>query len=326
MQAIVFDRPGDESVLKLAETPAPDLRPGCIRIAVRAAGVNRADLLQRRGGYPPPEGASPLLGLECAGEVVEVASDVASWEPGDRVMALLAGGGYASEVVVHAGSAMPVPERLSDVEAAALPEVMLTVYRNVFQLGALPEGGSVWVHGGGSGIGTATIGMVRNLGGICVVTAGSREKCERCLELGADAAANYNEDDFVEVAKQATEGRGVDVVLDSIGAPYLERNLACLAIEGRLVLIGLMGGAKTEISLATLLLRRLQVIGSTLRALPEAVKADIVNGFLVSFEEALESGALSPVIDRVLPLADAAEAHRVMQASSHFGKIVLEVG
>jgi NADPH:quinone reductase-like Zn-dependent oxidoreductase len=168
--------------------------------------------------------------------------------------------------------------------------------------------------------------MVRNLGGICVVTAGSREKCERCLELGADAAANYNEDDFVEVAKQATEGRGVDVVLDSIGAPYLERNLACLAIEGRLVLIGLMGGAKTEISLATLLLRRLQVIGSTLRALPEAVKADIVNGFLVSFEEALESGALSPVIDRVLPLADAAEAHRVMQASSHFGKIVLEVG
>ena len=326
MQAIVFDQPGDESVLKLGDAEPPLLRPGSIRIAVRAAGVNRADLLQRRGGYPPPPGASPLLGLECAGEVVERAADVSSWELGDRVMALLPGGGYASEVVVDAGSAMPVPEALSDAEAAAIPEVMLTVFRNVFQLGGLADGGSLLVHGGGSGIGTAAIGMLNVVGGTCVVTAGSREKCQRCLELGAAAAANYNEEDFVEVAKQATGGRGVDVVLDSIGAPYLERNLASLAPEGRLLLIGVMGGAKAEISLATLLLRRLQVIGSTLRALPEAVKADIVNGFLVGFEEALESGELAPVIDCVLPLGDAHEAHRIMQASRHFGKIVLEIG
>ena len=326
MQAIVFDQPGDESVLKLADAESPPLRPGSLRIAVRAAGVNRADLLQRRGAYPPPPGASPLLGLECAGELVECASDVAGWQLGDRVMALLPGGGYASEVVVDAGSVMPIPERLSEVEAAAIPEVMLTVYRNVFQLGGLAAGGSVLVHGGGSGIGTATIGMLKTVGGTCVVTAGSAEKCRRCLELGAAAAANYNEDDFVDVVKEATGGRGVDVVLDSIGAPYLERNLASLAMEGRLVLIGVMGGAKAELSLASLLLRRLQVIGSTLRTLPEAVKAEIVAGFLGTFGKALQSGELAPVIDRVLPLADAPEAHRIMQASRHFGKIVLEVG
>ncbi len=326
MQAIVFDQPGDESVLKLGDAEAPPLRPGSVRIAVRAAGVNRADLLQRRGAYPPPPGASPLLGLECAGQVVECASDVAGWELGDRVMALLPGGGYASEVVVDAGSVMPVPEPLSEVEAAAIPEVMLTVYRNVFQLGKLAAGGSVLVHGGGSGIGTATIGMLKVAGGTCVVTAGSAEKCQRCLELGAAAAANYNKDDFVDVVKKATGGRGVDVVLDSIGAPYLERNLASLADEGRLVLIGLMGGAQAELSLASLLMRRLQVIGSTLRMLPDAVKAGIVAGFLGTFGKALQSGELAPVIDRVLPLADAGEAHRIMQASRHFGKIVLEVG
>jgi putative PIG3 family NAD(P)H quinone oxidoreductase len=325
MQAIVFDQPGDESVLRLAEVDAPEMRDDGVRIAVRAAGVNRADLLQRQGGYPPPAGASPLLGLECAGEVIEVGSQVYGWDVGDRVMALLPGGGYASEVVVHEGSVLRVPEALSDTDAAAIPEVMLTVFRNVFQLGGLPDGGSVLVHGGGSGIGTATIGMLEAFGGSCIVTAGSAEKCERCLELGAIAAANYNEDDFVDVVKEATDGEGVDVVLDSIGAPYLEQNLASLALEGRLVLIGLMGGAKAEISLATLLLRRLQVIGSTLRALPEPEKAELVMSFLVTFGDALETGELAPVVDRVLPLAEAAEAHRVMKQSAHFGKIVLEI-
>lgn len=325
MRAIIFDEPGDESVLKVAEIDPPEMRADAVRIAVRAAGLNRADLLQRQGGYPPPPGASPLLGLECAGEVVEVGSDVRGFTTGDRVMALLPGGGYASEVVVHAGSVMRIPLQRSFAEAAAIPEVMLTVYRNVFQLGGLADGGSVLVHGGGSGIGTATIGMVGAVGGKCVVTAGSKEKCERCLALGAVAAANYNEDDFVEVAKQVTDGAGVDVVLDSIGAPYLERNLASLAMEGRLVVIGLMGGAKAEISLAVLLLRRLQVIGSTLRALPEAEKAALVAGFVEKFGAALDAGTLAPVVDRVLPLAEAAEAHRIMKASSHFGKIVLEI-
>jgi NADPH:quinone reductase-like Zn-dependent oxidoreductase len=188
VKAIVFDEPGDESVLGLAEAPAPAMRPGCIRIATRAAGVNRADLLQRQGGYPPPPGASTLLGLELAGEVAEVADDVSVWKPGDRVMALLPGGGYASEAVVHAGSVMRIPEGMSFVEAAALPEVMLTVYRNVFQLGALPRDGAALVHGGGSGIGTATIQLVKHWGAACIVTAGSPEKCQRCLDLGAEAS------------------------------------------------------------------------------------------------------------------------------------------
>ncbi len=326
MQAIVFEAPGDESVLKLADVAAPPLRPGCIRIATRAAGVNRGDLLQRQGLYPPPPGASQIIGLECAGDVAEVADGVSAWKPGDRVMALLPGGGYASEVVVDAGSVMPIPDHLSYPEAAALPEVMLTVYRNVFQLGALPKPGSVLVHGGGSGIGTATIQLVKAWGGTCIVTAGSAEKCGRCVALGADAAANYNEDDFVETVRQATDGRGVDVVLDSIGAPYLEKNLASLALEGRLLLIGLMGGARAEIGLGQLLGRRLQVIGSTLRALSEDTKAGIVEGFRSAFGAALESGSVGPVVDRVLPLGQAGEAHRVMKSSAHFGKIILEVG
>ncbi len=301
------------------------MRPGCVRIATRAAGVNRADLMQRQGHYPAPPGASEILGLELAGEVIEAGAGVAGWKPGDRVMALLPGGGYAAEAVVHAGSVMQIPAGLSFVEGAALPEVMLTVYRNVFQLGALPRDGAVLVHGGGSGIGTATIQLVKAWGARCIVTAGSPEKCRRCLELGADAAANYREDDFALVVREATDARGVDVILDSIGGPYLEKNLASLAVEGRLVLIGLMGGAKAEIPLGVLLMRRLQVIGSTLRALPDETKAGIVTGFLADFGDAIESGAVRPIVDRVLPLADAAEAHRVMKASDHFGKIILEV-
>lgn len=326
MEAIVLDEHGDESVLKLGDVPAPALRPGSIRIATRAAGVNRGDLLQRQGLYPAPAGASDVIGLECAGDVVAVADDVVGWSPGDRAMALLPGGGYASEAVVDAGSVMPIPDALSYTEAAALPEVMLTVYRNVWQLGELPRGGSVLVHGGGSGIGTATIQLVNAWQGTVIVTAGSSDKCQRCLDLGAHAAANYNDDDFVEVARQATEGRGVDLVLDSIGAAYLERNLACLALEGRLVLIGLMGGAKTEINLSGLMLRRLRVIGSTLRALSEEQKAGVVRGFEQTFGESLRSGIVRPIVDTVFPLAEAADAHRLMKASTHFGKIILEVG
>ena len=326
MQAIVVDAPGDESVLKLGDVSAPALRLGSIRIATRAAGVNRGDLLQRQGLYPPPPGASEIIGLECAGEVVAVADDVAAWKPGDRVMALLPGGGYAAEAVVAADSVMAIPDGLSYVEGAALPEVMLTVYRNVWQLGDLPVGGSVLVHGGGSGIGTATIQLVKAWQGTVIVTAGTAEKCQRCLDLGADAAANYNEDDFARVVEQVMEGHGVDLVLDSIGASYLAKNLACLALEGILVLIGLMGGAKTEINLSGLMLRRLQVIGSTLRALSEKQKAGVVSGFLRTFGESLRSGAVRPIVDTVFPLAEAAEAHRLMKASTHFGKIILEVG
>jgi putative PIG3 family NAD(P)H quinone oxidoreductase len=325
MRAVIFDQPGDENVLHVGEAPAPELGAGELRIGVAAAAVNRADLLQRQGMYPPPPGASPLLGLECAGEVLEVGSGVDGWKVGDRAMALLAGGGYAEQVVVHAGSAMPVPERLSDEAAAAVPEVFLTVFLNVFQLGGLAEGGAVLVHGGGSGIGTATIQLARAAGATCIVTAGSDEKCKRCLELGADRAVNYRSGDFAAEAREATGGRGVDVVLDSIGAPYLADNLKSLAVGGRLVLIGLMGGARAEINLAALLTQRLQVIGSTLRARPVEEKAAIVRGFLERFGADLESGRIAPVVDRVVPLEQAADAHRAMKASEHFGKIVLRV-
>jgi len=302
------------------------MREGCIRIRVGAAAVNRADLLQRQGLYPPPPGASQILGLECAGEVVEVAQGVNSFVVGDRVMALLAGGGYAEEVVVDAGSAMRVPARLSIEEAAAFPEVFLTVFLNVFQLAQLPSDGAALVHGGGSGIGTAFIQLVKTAGATCIVTAGSGEKCARCLELGADLAIDYREGDFAAQTRDATGGKGVDVVLDSIGGPYLEKNLASLAFGGRLVLIGLMGGAKAEVNLGTLLARRLQLLGSTLRAQPEAEKAEIVAGLMDRFGAALERGQIGPVVDRVVPLEKVGEAHRILKASEHFGKVVLSLG
>ncbi|MBW2287808.1 MAG: NAD(P)H-quinone oxidoreductase [Deltaproteobacteria bacterium] len=325
MKAITVDEPGNEDAMKLGEAPAPVMQPDSLRIRVAASAVNRADLLQRQGLYPPPPGASPILGLECAGEVVEVADFVPGWNVGDRAMALLAGGGYAEEVVVHAGSAMHVPDRLGIEEAAAIPEVFLTVFLNVFQLGGLATGGAALIHGGGSGIGTAAIQLVKAAGATVIVTAGSDEKCARCRELGADVAVNYRSGDFAAEAKQATGGRGVDVVLDSIGAPYLRGNLDALAVGGRLVVIGLMGGAKAELSLAALLTRRLQLIGSTLRARPVEEKAEIVAGFLARFGAALESGEIHPVVHRSFALANAAAAHRLVKASEHFGKVLLQV-
>jgi len=323
MRAVVFDQPGDESVLRVGEVEAPALGPGELRIRVAAAGVNRADLLQRRGMYPPPPGASPLLGLECAGEVIEVGAAVGGWKRGDRVMALLAGGGYAEEVVVDAGSALPVPDVLSWEEAAGLPEVTLTVFLNVFELGALPERGSVLVHGGGSGIGTAAIGLAKLAGAKVIVTAGSDAKCERCRALGADVAVNYRTGKFLDAVREATGGAGVDVVLDSIGAPYLADNLAALAVGGRLVVIGLMGGAKAELALGVLLARRLSLIGSTLRTRPVDEKARLVAAFRARFGADLAAGRIRPVVDRVLPFARAGDAHRVLQASEHFGKVIL---
>jgi putative PIG3 family NAD(P)H quinone oxidoreductase len=258
--------------------------------------------------------------------VAEVGAGVTAFRPGERVMALLAGGGYAEEVVVPASCAMRVPERLDLEQAAAVPEVFLTVFSNVFQLGALQAGGSVLVHGGGSGIGTATIQLVKAAGGRVYVTAGSAEKCRRCVALGADAAFDYRAQDFAAELKRETGGRGVDVILDSIGALYLAKNLASLAVGGRLVLIGLMGGAKAEIGLGELLVRRLQVIGSTLRARPVSEKGAIVAGFLERFGADLAAGRIAPVVDRVLPLAEAGAAHRLVKASEHFGKVVLRVG
>lgn len=325
MRAIVFDEPGPESVLKIAEVAAPAIGPEEVRIRVRATAVNRADLAQRQGMYPPPPGASPILGLECAGEVIEVGRDAAEWHRGERVMALLAGGGYAEEVAAHAGSVMRVPAALSDVEAGALPEVFLTAFLNIFQLGAPPPGGRVLVHGGGSGVGTAAISLCKEAGLRVLVTAGSEEKCARCRAHGADVAINYRDGAFARAVLDATEGQGVDVVLDCIGGPYLAPNLECLATDGRLVIIGLMGGMSAELNLPALLMRRLHVIGSTLRARSAISKAAIVRAFLDRFGAALDAGRLRPVVDRVLPLEQAADAHRAVQASEHFGKLALRV-
>jgi tumor protein p53-inducible protein 3 len=325
MKAVLIDRPGDETVLRLGEAPEPALGAGELRLRVAATAVNRADLLQRQGMYPPPPGASPILGLECAGTVLEVGEGVAGWRVGDRAMALLAGGGYAEQVVVDAGSALHVPQRLSLEEAAAVPEVFLTAYLNLFEVGALPEGGAALVHGGGSGVGTASIQLVKAAGARVLVTAGSEEKCARCLELGADVAIDYRKEEFPARVREATGGRGVDVVLDSIGAQYFEGNLGCLALGGRLVLIGLMGGAKVEANLAVLLAKRLHVVGSTLRTRTVAEKAAIAAAFERRFGADLASGRVRPIVDRVLPLEQVADAHRSMKASEHFGKIVLKV-
>lgn len=325
MKAVVFDRPGAEEVLRVGEVPAPEMDASSLRIAVHATAVNRADLLQRQGLYPPPPGASPILGLEAAGEVIEVGASVEGWKRGDRVMALLAGGGYAEEVVVHCACAMHVPDALSDEEAGALPEVFLTAYLNLFMLGGVRAGQWALVHGGGSGVGTAAIQLLKEAGVSAVITAGSEEKCRRCLDLGASAAINYRQGDFVPKVREITGGRGVDVVLDHIGAKYLAANMDCLVADGRLVIIGLVGGAKAEVNLASLLLRRLHVIGSTLRTRSNESKAEIVAGFVERFGDALARGRVKPVIDRVLPLAEAAQAHRIVQASEHFGKVVLRV-
>jgi putative PIG3 family NAD(P)H quinone oxidoreductase len=276
--------------------------------------------------YPPPPGASPILGLECAGEVVEVGARVRDWRRGERGMALLAGGGYAEDVVVDAGSVLRVPDALSLEEAAALPEVYLTVFLNVFELGALPEHGRLLVHGGGSGIGTAAIQLGKLAGANVIVTAGSDEKCARCRALGADVAVNYRTEKFLDAVRAATDGAGVHVVLDSIGAPYLADNVAALAVGGRLVLIGLMGGASAELNLAALLARRLSLIGSTLRARPLDEKARLVAAFQARFGADLAAGRIRPVVDSVLPFARVAEAHRRVQASEHFGKLVLTPG
>lgn len=309
MRAIVADR--------VIDVPRPPLVEGAIRIRVHTTAVNRADLLQRAGYYPPPPGASAILGLECAGEVIE--STAGRWRVDDRVMALLPGGGYAEEVIVAAGSVMRVPDVLSWDEAGAIPEVFLTAFLNVFELARAQAGDTLLVHGGGSGVGTAatTLGKLAKLR--VVVTAGSDEKCRRCIEHGADDAINYNTEDFVERA------RGANVILDHIGAPYLARDLAALATGGRVVLIGSMGGRDpVPIDVGALLSKRQQIIGSTLRARPASEKAGIVAAFIERFGDDLDAGRIRPVIDSVFPLERMNDAHERMK-SDHFGKIVLRV-
>ena len=325
MKAILIDKPGDEDVLKLGEFTDPGPGAADLLINVRCAGINRADLMQRQGFYPPPPGASPILGLECAGIVAAVGSEVRGWQPGDRVMALLPGGGYAEKAIVHYGSAMHVPAALTDEEAAAVPEVYLTAFLNLFMLAEIKAGEAALIHGGGSGVGTASIQLLNLAGARSIVTAGTDAKCEQCLKFGAGIAINYNSGPFAPRVRAATNERGADVILDSIGGGYLMPNIEALAQGGRLVLIGLMKGAKSEIDLSQVLRRHLKIFGSTLRTRSTAEKAQIVSAFLARFGRELEAGAIRPPIYRTIPIAEASQAHRMMQASEHFGKIVLRV-
>ena len=326
MRAITLPSYGGPDALVLADVPDPVAGPGEVLVEVAATAVNRADVLQRRGFYNPPAGSSPYPGLECAGRIAALGEGVAGWSVGDEVCALLVGGGYAEKVGVPAGQLLPVPAGLSLAEAAALPEVACTVWSNVFQLAALAPGEVLLVHGGTSGIGTMAIQLAARHGARVLCTVGSAEKAERALALGAERAIRYREEDFVAVVREVTDGRGADVVLDNMGAAYLSRNVEVLATGGRLVVIGLQGGVRAELDLAALLTTRASVHATSLRARSLEEKAAIVEAVLAGVWPAVEAGEVRPVVDRVLPLADAAEAHRVMEASEHVGKIVLAVG
>jgi len=325
MKAVVFDEPGDEDVLRVAELPPPDLGEGEVRISIAGAGVNRADLLQRRGLYPPPPGASEIIGLECAGTLTEVGLGVDDLTVGDRVMALLAGGGYATETVVPSVCVMRTPQNFTDLEAAGFPEVFITAFLNLFLIGGLESGSTVLVQGGSGGVGTAAIQLARCAGARVLVTAGSGDRCQACIEIGASSAFNHRQDDFSAATLDATDGHGVDVVLDCIGGAYLTRHLDVLAPSGRLVVIGLQGGAQTEIDLSLLMRKRLTITGSTLRARPVDEKGRIIEAFIRRFGPDLVTGAIRPVIDRALPLGDVADAHRLLAAGEIFGKLVLEM-
>ncbi|MEQ8857726.1 MAG: NAD(P)H-quinone oxidoreductase [Pseudomonadales bacterium] len=309
-----------------AEAPTPKPGPGEVRIAVRATAVNRADLVQRSGNYPPPPGASDILGLECAGEVVEVSDGVSRVRPGDLVCALLAGGGYAEQVVVPAGQVLKVPVGLDATRAAAIPEVFATAYLNLYMEAALAKGERVLLHAGASGVGTAAIQMCREFHNPCLVTAGSQDKIQRCVALGADGGADRHAGDFEDTVRAWTDGGGVDVILDPVGGAYLAQNLRCLNTGGRLVLIGLMGGAQADVNLGLLLVRRLRVIGSTLRARPVSEKAAVMDALRDRLWPLFESGAIEPVIESVLPIQEAEQAHALVAGNETVGKVVMTVG
>jgi putative PIG3 family NAD(P)H quinone oxidoreductase len=323
MHAVVITEPGEPEVMRWLEVPDPVPGPGEVVIDIAAGGVNRADLMQRQGFYPPPPGAPPYLGLECSGWVRAVGDGVTDWRPGDEVCALLSGGGYAERVVVPAGQVLPVPARVDVPTAAAFPETACTVYANVFQLAGLSAGETLLVHGGASGIGTMAIQLGKAFGARVACTAGSERKLARCRELGADVAINYRDEDFVAALLDATGGRGADVILDIMGASYLARNLAALATDGRLVIIGRQGGSRAEIDLGVLQGKRASVHATTLRARPPHQKAAVVTAVRDRVWPLIDAGQVAAVIDRTLPMSQAAQAHRAMAAGEHIGKILL---
>ena len=325
MRAVEITRPGPPEVLKAAERPLPAPRPNEILVKVAAAGVNRPDVLQRTGNYPVPPGASDLPGLEIAGEVVACGPEARMWKVGASVCALAHGGGYAEYCAVPEVQALPVPRGLSMIEAASLPETFFTVWSNVYDRGRLKAGETLLVQGGSSGIGVAAIQMAKAMGNRVLATAGSDEKCAACVKLGAEKAINYRNQDFVAEVLAATGGKGVNVVLDMVGGDYVPRELKCLADEGRLVFIAFLRGPKTELDINEVMRRRLILTGSTLRPRPVEFKGAIARSLREHVWPLIEAGKIKPVIFKTFPLADAAEAHRLMESSQHIGKLVLSV-
>ncbi|QOK22621.1 NAD(P)H-quinone oxidoreductase [Janibacter indicus] len=323
MRGISITEPGDADVLQITEIEAPTAGPGDVVVDMVAAGVNRADVMQRLGHYPPPAGASPLPGLEVSGTIREVGPGVEGWSVGDEVCALVDGGGYAEQVRVPAAQLLPVPKGVSLTDAAGLPEVACTVWSNVFMTANLQPDDVFLVHGGSSGIGTMAIQLATAAGARVAVTAGSQAKLDVCRDLGAQILVNYREQDFVEEVRAATDGHGADVVLDLMGAKYLPRNVDLLATSGRLVVIGLMGGRKGELDLGKLLSKRAAVIATSLRARPAAEKAAIVAAVREHVWPLVEDGAVRPIVQGTHPLERAADAHRELEASGHIGKILL---
>jgi NADPH2:quinone reductase len=325
MRAIEITQPGKPDVLQLCERPVPAPKAGEVLIKVLAAGINRPDVLQRLGKYPVPPGASDLPGLEVAGEIVDGDYAAAGFQKGDMVCALVQGGGYAEYCTAPAEQCLPVPQGLSPLEAASLPETFFTVWSNVFDRARLAPGESLLVQGGTSGIGVTAIQLAAALGHRVFATAGSSEKCRACEQLGAERGINYRSEDFAAVVKELTGGKGVDVILDMVAGDYIPREIDCLADDGRIALIALLGGAKAEIDLGQVLRRRLSISGSTLRPRPVAFKAAIARSLRERVWPLFEQGKLKPVIYKTFPLAQAAEAHALMESSTHVGKIVLEV-
>jgi NADPH:quinone reductase len=326
MRAVLADGVGGPEVLRLGEVARPRPGPGQVLIRVAATSVNRADLQQRAGNYPPPPGESEVLGLEVAGVIAERGAEVTGWEVGDRVMTLVGGGGYAEYAVAPASTLLPVPDALDLVQAAAIAEVWITAYLNVFREAGLRPGETLLVHGGASGVGTAAIQLAKALGpSTVIVTVGSADKAAACKALGADHAILYKTEDFAQRVLELTEKRGANVILDHIGGKYLEPNLACLALYGRLVIIGLLGGPKAELNIGRLMVKRQRIIGSVLRARPVSEKAEISAAFRDQVLPRFATGELKPVIHAVLPLEDARRAHELMAANANTGKLVLQV-
>ena len=325
MNVVEISKPGGPEVLVPAVRDVPEVGYGDILIRVTAAGVNRPDALQRAGAYDPPKGASDLPGLECSGTIAAVGAGVTRWNVNDEVCALLPGGGYAEYVATPADHALPVPKGLDMVQAAALCETYFTVYSNVFMRGDLHAGEVFLVHGGSSGIGTTAIQLAAKAGARVFATAGSAEKCAKCVELGAERAINYREEDFVEVMQAETEGRGINVILDMVGGNYIPRNVKALAIGGRLVQIAFLGGATAELNFAQVMVKRLTITGSTLRPQSNVAKAAIARSLETKIWPMLSDGTIAPVMDSTFPLAEAAIAHAKMETSKHIGKIVLVI-